>query len=140
MNSAHLLDLVRVLDLRIQAEVDTALRPIGLTVAQWRVLDAALTTPGGSSADLARAASISAQSMQALVANLEREGLLVRQPHPVHGRILQIHVSNAGEIRHQHGAGVIGALADRRLATFSDEELATFEQLLTRALGALSRR
>lgn len=140
MSSVHLLDLVRAFDLRIQAEIDGALRPIGLTAAQWRVLDAALATPGSSSADLARTAGIAAQSMQALVAMLEGEGLLVRQPHPVHGRILQIHVANAGEIRHQQGVAAIEAVADRCFATFSGDELSDLEQLLARALGAIKRR
>lgn len=44
--------------------------------------------PGVSSAGLARAAFVTAQTMQGILSALERGGLLKRTPHPHHGRVL----------------------------------------------------
>ncbi len=140
MEASSILDSIHALYLRLQAEIDAALRSLGLTAAQWRVLDAALVEPGQSSAGLARITHITPQSMHALVASLEREGLLVRQPHREHGRVLQVYVSNAGEHRHAQGTGVIDSIVERCFATFDEDEREQFVHLLRRAIGAFSRR
>jgi len=140
MDQPSLLNKLHTLDLNAQALIDARLRTIGLTGAQWRALDAALEAPGSSSAELARRCGVSAQSMQAIVATLEADGLLVRQPHPVHGRVLQIYASNAGELRHAEGATVVFGVEEQLLATFSSEERAELARLLAMMLGSACRR
>lgn len=44
--------------------------------------------PGLSNARLARAAFVTAQTMQAVLANLEREGIVEREADPRNARIL----------------------------------------------------
>jgi len=135
-----LLTQLHAIDLKARAMIDARLATIGLTGAQWRALDAALEAPGSSSADLARRCGVSAQSMQTIVANLERDGLLVRQPHAVHGRVLQIYASNAGELRHAEGAVVVSAIEEQMLSTFAPEERTDLGRLLAIMLGSVRRR
>ena len=71
----------------LRTMMDDALGPLGLTAPQYNVLSAVQLQPGISNASLARAAFVTAQSMQGIVANLERVGFLRRKPHPTHGRI-----------------------------------------------------
>lgn len=71
----------------LRTSMDEKLSPLGLTAPQYNVLSAVQVQPGISNAALARAAFVTAQSMQGIVANLERGGLVQREPHPVHGRI-----------------------------------------------------
>jgi DNA-binding MarR family transcriptional regulator len=52
--------------------------------------------PGQSSADLARLALLTPQTVSFIVANLERAGSIVRRPHSVHGRILTIELTESG--------------------------------------------
>jgi len=52
------------------------------TVALWRLETASAMT----TADLARAESVKPQSMGATLAELERDGLVERRPHPTDGR------------------------------------------------------
>jgi DNA-binding MarR family transcriptional regulator len=73
----------------LRISMDRALRPLGLTSPQYAVLSAIELDPGISSAALARAAFVTAQTMQGIVANLERAGLLERSIDPSHGRILR---------------------------------------------------
>ena len=46
--------------------------------------------PGMSGADLVRACNTTLQAMNGVLATLKREGLIDRHPHPTHGRILQV--------------------------------------------------
>ena len=140
MNRPSILTRLHTLDLNAQALIDARLRAIGLTAAQWRVLDAALAEPGSSSAELARRCDVSAQSMQVIVATLEADGLLVRQPHAVHGRVLQIYASNAGELRHAEGSAMVSAVEEQILATFSTDDRADVARLLAMMLGSVRRR
>ena len=139
MNTGSLVEIMHRLDLHLQARIDTALHATGITAAQWRALDAAIAAPGSSGAELARRCGVTAQTMQALIVTLERDGLVVRQPHPVHGRVQQVYVSNAGEERHREGSDTIGAVESRLLAAFTDEETREFERLLNMAVASLDR-
>ena len=139
MSAGSLLEIMHRLDLHLQARIDTALRAAGITAAQWRALDAAIAAPGSSSAELARSCGVTAQTMQALIVTLERDGLIVRRPHPIHGRVQQVYVSNAGEERHREGSDTIAAVELRLLAAFTEEETREFERLLDMAVATLDR-
>lgn len=76
--------------------MDRALRPPGLTSPQYAVLSAVELDPRISSAALARAAFVTAQTMQGIVANLQRAGLLERRIDPSHGRILRSELTKKG--------------------------------------------
>ena len=52
-----------------------------------------------SGADLARACNTTPQAMNGVLATLERDGLVERHPHPVHGRIRQVTLTDEGERR-----------------------------------------
>jgi primosomal replication protein N len=65
----------------LKMSMDELLEPIGIPVPQYNVLSAVQLQPGISNAALARGAFVAAQSMQGIVANLERIGLLRRKPH-----------------------------------------------------------
>src|SRR5690606_24080861 len=80
----------------LRTRLDEALRPLGLTTPQCAVLAALEREPGLSNADLARAAFVTPQTMQSILSNLERDGLLVREADPHHGRILRSVITNRG--------------------------------------------
>jgi DNA-binding MarR family transcriptional regulator len=80
----------------LRTSMDRALRPLGLTSPQYAALSAIELDPGISSAALARAAFVTAQTMQGIVANLERAGLLERSTNPSHGRILRSELTKKG--------------------------------------------
>jgi DNA-binding MarR family transcriptional regulator len=57
-----------------------------------------------ATADLARAESMKPQSMGAILATLEQEGLVERQPHPTDGRQILFGLTSEGaEMRRQRG-------------------------------------
>ncbi len=79
-----------------RTRIDDALRPLGLTAPQYAVLSAVDAIAGVSNAELARAAFVTPQAMQGVLANLERDGLLKRTAHPDHGRILRNELTAEG--------------------------------------------
>src|SRR5437899_1378350 len=76
--------------------MEQRLRDFGLTSAQFGVLSVLVADPGLSSADLARAAMVTPQAINLLVAGLERQGFIRREKHPTHGRIVQLFPTAAG--------------------------------------------
>jgi DNA-binding MarR family transcriptional regulator len=79
--------------------MDEALSPHGLSPAQYAAMSVLAQDPGASGADLARASNTTPQAMNAVLATLEREGLVERHAHPTHGRILQIDLTRKGRRR-----------------------------------------
>jgi DNA-binding MarR family transcriptional regulator len=67
---------------RLRAESN----PDGLTWSQTVALSRLAKSGPMTTADLARAESVKPQSMGATLAELEREGLVEREPHPTDGR------------------------------------------------------
>jgi DNA-binding MarR family transcriptional regulator len=91
--------LVRQAWHELRSAMDVVLRPHGLSAAQYGVMSVLSRDPGVSGAELARASNISPQAMNELLGALERDGLVKRRPHPTHGRILQVNLTEEG--RHQ---------------------------------------
>lgn len=76
--------------------VERSLADLEVTPPQFSVLTMLNAYPGLSGADLARLALLTPQTVHVIVANLERSGAVVRSAHPVHGRILQLELSDHG--------------------------------------------
>lgn len=94
--SAELGYLLKVAQHAVHKEMEDALRPTGLTLSQYAVLNQLDVEPGQTNAELARRAFITAQSMQGVLANMERDGLIVRRADKAHGRRRPAALTKAG--------------------------------------------
>jgi DNA-binding MarR family transcriptional regulator len=78
--------------------------PSELNLSQLSVLSRLDQLGAMTTADLARAESMKPQSMGAILASLEQEGLVHRQPHPTDGRQILFALTDAGaEVRRKRG-------------------------------------
>lgn len=102
----------------LRTTLDQVLRPLGLTTPQYAVLCALEAEPGLSNARLARAAFVTAQTMQAVLANLERRGVVERSPAPGNARILQASLTDAGRRVLERAHGAVAVVEDRMVASF----------------------
>src|SRR6202790_4707285 len=82
---------------RLRQRLDAELARLGIAAPQNAVLLAVAGNPRISNAELARAAFVTPQTMQAILVNLERGGLIVRSPHPEHGRVIMTELTTAGQ-------------------------------------------
>jgi DNA-binding MarR family transcriptional regulator len=100
----------------VRTLLDAGLAETGLTMPQYAVL-AEIDRQGELSAsDLAREFGMTAQTVNVLVKGLETSGLLRRDPHPTHGRILLASLTPAGRKALKHGVEVALGVQDQLLS------------------------
>ncbi|GGK95992.1 MarR family transcriptional regulator [Sphaerisporangium melleum] len=80
--------LVFRLERRIRARLDDELARHGVTTTAYMALSELRARDGVSSAELARIAFVTPQAMNLVIRDLERRGLIRRDPHPGGGRVL----------------------------------------------------
>lgn len=121
----------------LRTRLDEALRPIGLTTPQCAVLSALEREPGLSNAALARAAFVTPQTMQSILANMERHGLLTREAAPHDGRVLRHLITAQGRkaLRQAHTA-ILGVEAEV-IAAVGEREAERLTVVLTRCAERL---
>jgi DNA-binding MarR family transcriptional regulator len=122
-----------------RSAMDDALRAHGLTAPQYVALSVLARDPGISGADLARACVTTPQAMNGVIGTLERTGLVQRHPHPTHGRILQIELTDEGRRRFEAAHPVVRELEETIEEGFSAEEVAVIKAWLVVAARRLER-
>lgn len=123
----------------LRGAMDAALREHGLSPAQYAALSVLARDPGVSGADLARACNTTPQAMNGVLATLERARLIQRHPHPTHGRILQVTLSDEGRRRLDAATPAIRALEVAIERDFTDDEVATVKAWLVSSAKRLER-
>jgi DNA-binding MarR family transcriptional regulator len=113
--------------------MDNTLRPHGITGAQYAVLSVLVRDPGVSGADLARACNTTAQAMNGVLATLTRESLIERHPHPTHGRILQVRLTDEGRRRLRAATPDVRTLEQSIDADFTADEIAIVKRWLVKS-------
>lgn len=107
-NAAELMQAVGVLLRRVRGEAGHE----GLSWSQAAAMGRLDRTGPMTTADLARAEMVKPQSMGTLLAELEQEGLVARQPHPTDGRQILFSLTEAGvEARRQRQAAKLAWLS-----------------------------
>jgi DNA-binding MarR family transcriptional regulator len=84
------------LDRALRREIGRLVAPHGLTVPQYTALSILRDRAGLSNAQLARRTYVTPQSMNEVIAALERDGLVARSPAANHGRVLEVTLTDAG--------------------------------------------
>jgi DNA-binding MarR family transcriptional regulator len=123
----------------LRVAMDDALRAPGMTMPQYAVLSAVEAEPGLSNARLARAAFVTAQTMQGVLANLERDGLLERRADPDHGRILRSDLTALGRARLADAHRAVRAVETAMVASFGEDAAAHIAEALSKCADDLKR-
>lgn len=116
----------------LSQQLDRALRGFSLTHAQLAALaQLGLEDPNAlSGAELGHRAGVTAQSMSAALASLLERGLVVRAPHPTHGRILQVRITPAGVELLDRVQAATKRVEERALACLTEQQQAQLRTLL----------
>jgi DNA-binding MarR family transcriptional regulator len=119
--------------------LDDELAPFGLTLAQMRVLWMIELNPEANGAEMARICEVTPQSVHAILAGLQKQGLITRRHTEASERVLVSEVTEQGrEVLKQ--AKVMAEDLDRKLwAGFNEQELAVADAVLRKALERLER-
>ena len=122
---------------RLRLRLDAELAGLGVTSAQNAALLAIAGNPRISNADLARAAFVTPQTMQGVLVNLEKSGLIRRSPHPEHGRVIMTELTKAGQKVVAAGTTAANTVEQQMLSKLSKKEVAQLNDLLKRCAEAL---
>jgi DNA-binding MarR family transcriptional regulator len=123
--------LLRQAQLRIYAAMVERLDALGLTPVQYMVLSLSSREGGLSSADLARRAQITPQSMNEVIAALHRKGLISRHEAPENRRILRVVLTKEGSRLLPECERQIDRLEADLFGCFNKSELTAFRDLLS---------
>jgi DNA-binding MarR family transcriptional regulator len=113
-----------------------ALKPVGLTLAQYVALAELERQPGITSATLARACLVTPQAMMVVLKAMEEQGLISRSAHPRHPNVLELHITDTGRETLHAGSQQVEPVERDVLAAFSPKELETLTALLNRLIAA----
>ena len=129
--------LLKTAQQSLRAAMDAALRDAGITTPQFAVLTFLEESPGLSSAQLARRAFVTPQTMNRIVSNLEAAGLIERGPHPELGRVLEARLSRRGQKLLADCRRRVAEVEERMVSDLSSTERQQFASLLERCIVAL---
>lgn len=122
----------------LRSRMDGALRGLGLTTPQYAAMSVLKDSPGMSGADLARRSFVTAQTMNQILANLEKRSLVEKRPHPKHGRVLQAYLTEEGEALVSRAHREVEEIEDRMLEKLSDGERRKLLEFLRSCADSLS--
>lgn len=121
----------------LRQRLDAELAGLGISAPQNAVLLAVAANPRISNADLARSAFVTPQTMQGILVNLVRARLIVRSPHPEHGRIIVTELTEAGWQAVATGRTAAETVERQMLSDLTREEVSLLSILLRRCAKAL---
>jgi DNA-binding MarR family transcriptional regulator len=138
-SSARLSYLIRQVQLATRARLEEVVREFDITVAQYTVLSILNRNDQLSSADLSRHIEVTPQSMNELIANLERKDLVVRSENPDNRRIRRISLTRRGKEVIRVCELRVTALEAEIFQDFESTELDQFREALIRTLTRLRK-
>ena len=121
----------------LRSRMEEALRPLGITVAQYVCLEILKSTPGASNAELARQAFVTRQTMNTLLRGLQERGLIERATHATKGRALPTMLTPQGEQMLAQATGRIREIEQRMVGGFSDTQRQELWDLLTACIEGI---
>lgn len=130
---------LRLAELAWRRGLEGPLRELGLTVPQYSTLRALERAPGASSAELARNALVTPQTMNALVLQLEEADLITRTVNATNLRVLNAALTPNGKALMTKAHRLVRRLESVAVTDLSEYEHRQLLDLLTRCTAALER-
>lgn len=97
----------------VRAAAEDLLRPIGLTMPQYAALSVLANQPGLSNSELARRSFVTRQTMNELLAGLQRAGLVTRARDPQDGRVQPTELTVDGRALAERGDFVVADVEEQ---------------------------
>lgn len=122
----------------LRGAMETALRPLELTVAQYACLELLGQHPGLSNAELARGAFVTRQSMNLVLRGLAGRGLVTRPATAPHGRVRPTELTGAGRRQLDAASRAVRAVEQQMLSPLTDDQQRRLRADLAACTAALT--
>ncbi|GAB3984747.1 MarR family winged helix-turn-helix transcriptional regulator [Actinoallomurus acanthiterrae] len=136
----YLCTRIRRAEQTLMGHHEAVLRGYGLTMTQYTVLLALSREGGMSGAQLARACGVTQQTMATVLTGLQNKGLIVREPSPVHAKVMIAALTEEGQRLLDRAYQEVIVLERALTDAFTPAEHASFCELLDRATIILARQ
>ncbi len=121
----------------LRAAMEDALRPLGMTVTHYSCLELLAQRPGMSNSELARGTFVTRQSMNTLLQQLERDGIVTRPSTPTSGKVLPTTLTEVGRRQREAASAAVRQVELRMTRDLDDEGRAAAFRLLRGMVAAL---
>ncbi|WP_141504947.1 MarR family winged helix-turn-helix transcriptional regulator [Paenibacillus luteus] len=128
--------LIKLAFVTIRREIETALRPLGLTPQQSQSLHLLSMSPGAMNADLEKLLFIDKSSVTSLINGMVRKEWVVRRDHEQDARMKRIYLTEKGIEMYQQSSQAVKAAKDKSNQMLTHEESATLQALLRKFIKA----
>lgn len=122
--------LLKEVSSALRSAMETALRPLGMTVTHYSCLELLAQRPGMSNSELARGTFVTRQSMSVLLQALEREGSVTRPAEAAVGKVLPTQLTQQGRQQLQKATTAVRNVEVRMLSGMSVEDQSQARRLL----------
>ena len=128
---------IKAAEQAMMAAKTEALRSFGVTVAQYATMLSLYYVPEQSSAQLARAAAVTPQTMATVIAKLEQKRLVTRHPSSDHAKVLIASLTTEGEALLLRADKVARRIEQRMAESFTAKERQQLTDMLRRVTSLL---
>ena len=123
---------------RYRARMEEMLRPTGLDMPRWRVLMTLHQDRVASVSEIAAHAIEKLPTMTKIIQRMEIDGLVRRQPRPGKERVMEVVLTDRGELAGDDAWRSAATLYEQAFAGMSTEEIDRLTALLKRVAENLS--
>lgn len=127
---------IQQVELLARRRIEQGLQDEAITAGQYMVLNLIVHHEPVSSADLARRANMTAQSMGEFIKAMEAKGLLERRSDPNNRRVIQVSSTPAGRTALVQAEAKVDQIEREYFGCLTVEELAQLKMLLNRVRTA----
>ena len=121
----------------LRTAMEDALRPLGMTITHYSCLELLAQRPGMSNSELARGTFVTRQSMNTLLQQLERDGIVTRPSTPTSGKVLPTTLTEVGRRQREAASAAVRQVELRMTRDLDDEGRAAAFRLLRGMVAAL---
>ncbi|MGW8959192.1 MarR family winged helix-turn-helix transcriptional regulator [Paenibacillus sp. NPDC055715] len=130
----NMMYLIKWIFTTVRREIETALRPLGLTSSQSQTLYVLAMSPGVTNTDLEKLLLIDKSSVTSLVNGIVKKNWAVRKSHPQDARMKQIYLTEEGLKIHKVVEHTVEQIKSSVGETLSVGESETLRGLLKKIL------
>jgi len=130
VESVALFYLIKQVELAVRSRLESVTREVGLTVTQYTALTVLERRPGLTSAELAKNSFVRAQSMSAVTAELEQNGLVSRTQDPSHHRRQLLTVTESGMALLDRLRPAVRRIESQMVSALSENDIAGLRRTL----------
>ncbi len=123
----------------LRSAMESALRPLGMSVTHYACLELLAQRPGLSNSELARGTFVSRQSMNVLLQSLERDGYVTRPAEAPVGKVLPARLTPSGRRSLAKATVAVRSVEQLMLTNLTDQDESEARRILSNLVASLAQ-